>query len=294
MYTSDESTTRREGRQKVTIAALAFLSLLGFAAAVHFGIADADKVAGLNVSRLTNERLLAEKLQLEKSLVETNRELAAEQDVRASVEQQAANMRRRVTEANLRTARYEAAARGRKRSAKEVNELNTTIRELQAELVAASTTEHDLREEVASITKRYDALASEFEAQKATQWSVENAEVDAHRGKKGRLTVVARRTREIRMAFDLPNSAAPGASFRITAPDGRNYTVGDPAISWTIDPMEPEPLAALATVPLDLSDDRTARVQLKFISKDRLQPGPYRIDVMVGGAHLNTVLLNLR
>ena len=294
MNTASQSTGRGNKEVKVAIIALSVLLLWSFGATAIFQSRADRATAALNEGKLANELLLAEKLQLEKRLIDLNVRLQHEQEDLATSEHSVRDLQRKVDAAIARSKGLEGAARKSKNLANEVAELRTLEQRMQARLQEAINNEQDLQSQLAKMTQERDDLAAEFEDHKASAQMVNNAEVDALRGKKGRLTVVARRAKEIRMAFDLPQSMAPDASFKIIAPDGRNYAGADPAISMSMDEVENEPIASIDMMPDTPLGDRAARVHLKFAPKEKLIPGTYRIDVMAGGGYLNTVLLNLR
>lgn len=295
MESERDNPRRNNGRQRMVIAALALLTLTGIGTAVYFGSENAALGRSADEAKLTSERLLGEKLQLEKQIAELGGRLSTKSEALTESERKEEDLKRRVEQALARAKGLEGSARKSKDLERQVAELRKTKEQLELTLATNASLEHDLRDQLERTAKERDEFATELAEHKAGAQMVNNAEVDALRGKKGKLTVMARRAKEIRMAFDLPGSMAQGASFKIIAPDGHNYSGADPAISMSLETMEPEPFAAVDLMPEALSDtDRAARVHLKFTPTEKLQPGTYRIDVMAGGEYLNTVLLNLR
>ncbi len=294
MNASSDSTKRGTTRNRIVLAVLAFLTLWGFGTTAYFWNDNLNMTAGLDQGKLTNERLLGEKLQLEKQIVDLAERLQREHEEVGEGELKVEDLQRRVEAAMAHSRSLEGAARRGRELASEVATLREAKRQLELQLALAGTNELDLREQVGKANQQRDELAAQLEEQRAGTRMVNNAEVDALRGKKSKITVVARRAQEIRMAFDLPQNLAQGASFKIIAPDGKDYSGADPSISMTIDTPEPEPMASIDMMPTAMVNDRAARVHLKFAPAKKLLPGTYRIDVISGGVYLNTVLLNLR
>ena len=293
MKTSSESNGRSKGRKKVVIATLALLTLWGSGTTAYYWSQHNDMTAGLNDGKLANERLLAEKLQLEKQLASLSVKLDKETEALGTANHEASDLRRRVEAAIARSRNLEGAARKNRDMQKELTELRSLKQQLEASLASASGNERQLRDQLNTMTRERDELATRLEEHLAGAQMVNNAEVDALRGRKGKLTVVARRTKQIRMAFDLPKDMAHTASFKVITPDGRSYSGSDPAISMTVSDTGSEPTAAVELIP-GLVKDRASRVHLTFTPEAKLKPGSYRIDVMSGSEYLNTVLLNLR
>lgn len=289
-----EENSKGSNRTTIAIVALSLLLLGSFAATSYFESEKQAAINGLNESKLIAERLLGEKLQLEKDIVDLGVRLQSGTEALGSSEQQVAELHRRVEAAIKHSTGLEAAARRSNRLAREVADLSALKQRMEVQLATAHSNAQDLQEQLEHTTGERDALTAQLEQHRDGARMVNNAEVDAVRGRKGRLTVVARRANEIRMAFDLPEGLAKGASFKIITPSGRNYSGADPAVSMSVDESDAEATASLATVPLATAKERASRVHLTFKPEQKLEAGTYRIDVMSEGAYLNTVLLNLR
>ena len=295
MNTSSDSTTGNGKKKRIVMGVLAFLTLVGFMTTFYFQGESQRLAHVVDDGKLHSERLLAEKLQLDKQIAELRVRGEMDQEALGESESKMEALRRRVEGAIAHSKGLESSARKGNRLEKELAALRLLKEQLELKLTTAASITRDAEDQLYNVTVERDALASKLENQQAAASMVNNAEVDALRGKKGRLTVLARRTKELRMAFDMPQNLAQGASFKIIAPDGRNYTGADPSVSMSIDRPEPEPTTSIDLMPLSTTPgERASRVHLKFTPTEKLQPGTYRIDVMAGGEYLNTILLNLR
>jgi phage shock protein A len=275
-------------------AALAVTTCAAVGTTVHIINEDDRQRSAIEQERLKHERLLGDKLQLEKLMAGLQVELNGAQQDNTDARLRIAELERRIKQSEDRARGLEARSNGSSRTRKELAAAQQERTGLLNELEALRATERDLRAQLAQARNDHDALAARFEQQQMGAQMVNNAEVEALRGRKEKLTVVARRTREIRMAFDLPQHLAEQASFRIISPKGAQYKGADPALSWTFDKPGHEPMASIALIEGSTSSARAARVHLRFNPKEKLEPGVYRIDVHSGETYLNTVLLRLR
>lgn len=281
-------------RQRWTLAGITLLGIAAIASSVYFVGDNSNERTLHEQDRLKHERLLGDNLQLEKLVAALRGDLGRTQNEHSAALQRLADLERRMQEAQARANGLEGKAKGLERTRKELAEANAERDRLAQELEALRANDRNLRDQLAQARSDRDNLAAQMERQQMGAQMVNNAAVDAVRGKRERLTVVARRTREIRMAFDLPQHMAPQASFQIISPKGRKYQGADPALSWSVEKPVHEPLAAVNLVEGAPAGARASRVHMRFDPKEKLEPGVYRIDVFAGGTYLNTVLLRLR
>ncbi len=174
---------------------------------------------------------------------------------------------------------------------KELAELRSTAQGLRDQLALALELELDLRMAADKAKADRDLLAHQLDEREVGASMVNNAELTALRGKKGKLTVKARRTNEVYMAFDLPGSLASGAHFTMTSPKGKQYSSAEPVVSASRHRSD-----ATASVGLVAKPDaaNTSHVDLKFRPTEKMQPGIYRIEIRSGKDYLQTVFLSLR
>lgn len=292
MNNSNEN--KSTARMRVAVITLAVLTAGAIATTGYLLNESAGLRKGEDTGKLNQERLLGEKLQLEKRVVEIGADLTREKDAFQGSEARIAELERRVQEARDRNRNLEGKAHGYDRIRKELAEQKAQYTALEARAGRQQLSEQELRAQLDALGAERDALMARIEHQQAGAQMVNNAVVDATQGRKAKLTVKARRASELRMAFDLPEHLAAKASFKIITPTGQSFTGNDPSISMTLDAMEPEALASLDLIAPMPPGARASRVNLKFTPKSKLAPGTYRIDISSGDTYLNTVLLNLR
>ncbi len=290
---AQENSGGSTARKRATIIALVLLTAGVIGTTIFMVGGGSDKVkAAVEKERLENERLLGDKLQLEKRLNDQEGSLHDERKRNTDADARIADLERRVKQAQEHARALEGRARSTDKAKKDLAEAQAQREQLMTQLAELRSSERDLRGQLAQAMADRDAIAARFDQQQQGAQMVNNAEVDALRGKKEKLTVVAKRTRQIRMAFDLPEHLAQQANFKIISPKGRSYEGKDPSIAMSIDPHEGEPMASVEL--LSGPGSRASRIHLTFRPKEKLEPGLYRIDVRSGDTYLNTVLLRLR
>ncbi|MBP6311406.1 MAG: hypothetical protein KA408_03995 [Flavobacteriales bacterium] len=203
-----------------------------------------------------------------------------------------ADLEDRLAKAEARASELAGIGVRNEKQAKELADLKLTAQQLRDKLKDAQANEVDLRTAADRANAEREALAHQLEMRDAGARMVNNAQVDALKGKKAKLTVKARRANELHMAFDLPEALASGANFTITSPKGTEYTGQDPSVSTSRAMNEATASAHTAGKPSKAAS--TARVDLKFNPKKKLEPGVYRIDVSSGKDYLQTFYLKLR
>lgn len=291
---SIEKNNGKSGRMRPLIALLTFLTLGGLGTTCYLAMENSNMLTDVNNGKLDKERLWGEKLSVEKQVADLHGRLDNSNEALATAEHTIVNMRQRVEEAIARARKADQVAHRNRELTRALADLREEKLQLEDRLNFVERDSRTLQDKLYQVTLDRDALANTLAERNEGARMVNNAEVDALRGRKGRLTVIARRTREIRMAFDLPNGLAQGTTFKIITPDGRTFEGADPSISSTVDEPQAEPMASTDPTPTPVTGDRAARVHLRFAPQEKLKPGAYRIDVSSGGEYLNTVLLNLR
>lgn len=296
-HTMENHTDIRTGRERgrhVPLIILGALTAGALATTVHFWRQQGQRQADVDQGRLRHERLLGEKLELEKRVADASGRLGSERQDRQEAEQRVLDLERRLLEAEERQRALTARAHRADRSDRKARELEAELTRLHSDLGASRQEVDDLRLALDRLRGERDALNARLASQATGALLLNNATVEAVRGSKRRLTVKARRTQQIRMAFDLPAGLAEAANVRITAPDGKVYGSGDPVLSLAQGDQGEGALASIDLTAGAMPEDGKARVHLRFDPEHKLKPGTYRIDVRSAETYLNTVMLNLR
>lgn len=288
MSTEEKNT----GSKRTTPVVLALIALGALGSTTYLLKHQAELEALVTDERSGRERAQAGQQMMEARLLETGQLLETARQEGVTAKEAIASLESRLQETLDRAGALEREA-GRNASAKrELADLRSAAQQLRDELDRTRANENELRASVDRANADRDALAAKLEQRDAAALMVNNAGLDAVKGRKGKLTVVARRTKEVRMAFDLPQAMAGSARYRIIAPNGKEYNGAEPVISKAEFPADAT--ASVGGVARPGAAIRSSRVNLKFQAKEKLKPGAYRVEVLSDRDHLQTLQLNLR
>lgn len=276
----------------LAVIALAVLGSFALGSTIHLHLQREELEAEVTTERNNVERARSGQQLMQVELLETKALLERTRQQGVVAQETITAMEQRLNETLARAESLERAADRSSRRNAEMAELREAAQQLRDELDRARANEIELRTTADRAIADRDVLAARLEQREAAAIMVNNAGLDATKGKKGRLTVVARRTREVRMAFDLPEALARGANYRIIAPDGSVFDGGEPVVSTG--GMPADATASASGMASPIFKRSTAHVDLRFRTTERLKPGAYRVEVLSGPDHLQTLQLNLR
>lgn len=114
---------------------------------------------------------------------------------------------------------------------------------------------------------------------------------EAFRGKKARLTVLARKARKLQVSMVLPTCTAHDARYVLTGPDGEVIQGDAPGMSIIQRPSEGQRTAATNGVG---GGGDTEDVKLVYTPRKKLKPGLYKMEVRTGQGTIGTTFLSLR
>lgn len=142
-----------------------------------------------------------------------------------------------------------------------------------------------------TLVQSNSSLKDEMDRLAANKAFMDASMTQAFRGKKERLTVIARKARKLQVSMVLPASAAKDASYILTAPDGEVIHGDSPGMSIITHPAPGERTAALGKG-VDMNNGE--QVKLVYIPKKKLKPGMYKVEVRSGDRSVGSTFLNLR
>jgi hypothetical protein len=118
-----------------------------------------------------------------------------------------------------------------------------------------------------------------------------NYRVEAVRGKKDKLTAIARRTQKLVFTFDLPKDVGSRISFKLIAPDGKIF-VSDENKSATVNATENSEnfYASLKS----FESVGTKRIEMTYVPATKLIKGIYKFEVYNDGNYIGTNQFKLR
>lgn len=285
-------------KQKAVIYAGAVVIALLLVGMVITSVSVSKGKRNLNNEKKTSERLLSEKLSVEK-------ELARQQTEFSALKQKGDANVKLLAETNLKIADNE----------KKINSLSAQNRSLHAtqkELEELKKTKDVLEKESAQLKSDYDKLMARnkdlqnsllsIESEKKNlalqleneqKFTADNFLVTATKGKKAEKFVIkASRTKKLNMTFEVPQSLTEAISFKIVTPGGTIINPGDKSLTWTLPLDSRNFTASLSAVTGEFEQSR--QVVLYYIPNEKLAKGEYKIQIFSGSNNIGTCRIMLK
>jgi peptidoglycan hydrolase CwlO-like protein len=238
----------------------------------------------LNGSLLKSESLLSEKLTLDKQLNNLKGDVS-------SLSRERNDLQSRLDETNKRLAQKENELRAMKRSENKISDLEMQIADLRRQksdleqkidqlnsTIAGLDGENSkLQNMVSLLEKENKDLNGNLQILLAK--SSDNYRIEAFKGKKEKLTVSARKTKKLKVGFNIPENIITDVTFKIITPEGKTFSSKDKFISATIIENDDEGLVASVT-PMGGDFEVTKRIEMTYSPQGKLSPGVYKIEIL--------------
>jgi myosin heavy subunit len=254
----------------------------------------------LKAEKIKSEALLSEKLLLDKSLEKIKSDVASLQtknsqldkkivDITGEIEAKESELRGLKSEnSNLRS--FKAKVKELESSIAKLNqELKTLKDEAEIERNKLMFDNQALNNKLASIQKENEKLVEKNTIIRAM--ASNNHRVEAVRGKKDRLTAIARRTQRLILAFDLPNDVGSNIYFKLITPEGRNFTsVNSELAKIDLRPNNDNFFAQNS----QLENVPTKSVEMIYTPSSKLTSGVYEFEVYNENGYIGSSKIRLR
>ena len=297
------SSELHEGKKKVMkqfskSKLVATVATTGFVLALGFGIMQQHQNAkcteAMNESKLFGEKSLSEKLKLQKQFDQTKSELTGIQQKNVELKKEIASEKRQ-----LKETRTKAEALGKdngrvKSLEKQLSESKKNKAAIEAQLAELGQKIKSLEEQNQSldlVAKKAQAEAKKAKDDLALNHSLaSNFRAEAHKGKKSKLTVLAKKTKKMVVGFDVPQSLGEGVKFQVKTPSGKKYMSGS-------DELKAQQVSNTGLIFASAGNPEmevTKRIELTFKPKDKLEAGIYHIEIINGSTKVGTCQIALR
>ncbi len=283
-----------EKRDRIIAAASTALFVIALVGMIIIHDSNRSLEDMLNGAKLKNENILSEKLSLDKEIKNFKAQLAALQGKNKELDKYLAT-------ANADLAKREKelkAANSNKTSAKELanlkkmrGDLEKQISALTAQIASLESKNADFSSQLASLTAKNKELMANNELMKA--FAANNYRVETSRGKNEKLTVVARKTKKLKMGFDLPQTVVENIQFKIKTPEGKVIDKQEDGLTATIVDMEDGSDLIASLEPMG-DFEVTKRIEMKYEPKKKLSKGVYTIDIYNGTTYMVSCQVKLR
>ncbi len=283
-----------EKRDRIIAAASTALFVIALVGMIIIHDSNRSLEDMLNGAKLKNESILSEKLSLDKEIKNFKGQLAALQGKNKDLDKY-------LTTANADLAKREKelkAANSNKTSAKELanlkrmrGDLEKQINALTSQIAALESSNADFSSQLASLTAKNKELMASNDLMKA--FAANNYRVESSRGKNDKLTVVARKTKKLKMGFDLPQTVVENIQFKIKTPEGKVIDKEEDGLTATIVDMEDGSDLIASLEPMG-DFEVTKRIEMKYEPKKKLSKGVYTIDIYNGTTYMVSCQVKLR
>lgn len=253
----------------------------------------------VSAEKMKAETLLSQKLQLDKSLELSKKDVADLKVQKLSLEKAISETSRmleaRIADVNRMTSQIASLKKFKDKAdelEKQKAQMNKEIDEINKSLMLARAENSKLNEKIASSAKTNSNLTDDNAILKSM--ISDNYRTEAFRGRNEKLTINARRTNKLQVSFDLPGQVTgKDIYFRIITPEGMEYS-SNKDLAATIEILENnddllasnDPAAGVVTV--------NKRVEMSFKPQKKLTEGVYRFNLYNGDRFLGSTQLRLK
>lgn len=257
-----------------------------------------DLSKALNDTRIEQEKLMGEKLQLEKSVAKFKADLAKLGSENSALSGRINEQLAQVEKLEKENKKYRSTAKQVEALKKEKADLQAMLGDLERDMMRMDRSLQDLTAENARIKAENQQLTASNaklndQVGALQEVAINNALVEAVQGKKkDRLTVIAKRTKELKMEVDLPASMTQNLKLKVIDPQGQELTDKDGTASITEVLNDENLTASLTMVEGELVAAK--RMKMEFAPKAKLKKGTYTLEVSNGAKSLGKVQIKLR
>ncbi len=278
---------------------IAVAIVIVFAAGGSFYLNNKELKTKLSSEKLRSENLLTQKIQLDKSLELSKKDLADLQATNGSMEKMIKEINQKIVVKNSEIDKLKAQNASLKTIQKKYDELEVLkkqrdqeISELNKSLALVKTENQKLNDRVALATKTNSELSTDNTILKAI--ISDNYRTEALRGKNEKLTVNARKTNKLIVSFDLPGTLATNdIYFKVFTPEGNEFSSNkDLAATLTFEENGDDLLASAVQPAPGPASSR--RIEMTFKPKQKLSEGIYRFNLYHGDRFLGSTQLRLK
>ncbi|HCR54694.1 MAG TPA: hypothetical protein DIW27_09775, partial [Cytophagales bacterium] len=231
--------------------------------------------------KLKSEKMLSEKLSLDKEIVKLKQSISSLQGKNADLDKMLSSASSKIAmkESELKKMQKEnASLKQYKQQLADIqkikSDLETQISSLTNSLNASNKEKESLNRLVADLQLKNKDLMNELNQMQIA--SLDDIRIEAF--KKNKLTVSAKKTKKLDVNFLIPASnSSENLQFKITDPNGKLLTPADGTIAF----VETDDASLLTA---DLSNTlylkQTKQVKMQYTPKSKLKPGVYRIEIL--------------
>lgn len=291
------NTSSRESRIAIGVTLL-FLIAMGFA--IYYFSDGRSLKKDLTSEKVKSEKMLSEKLALSKEIDKLKNEIDSYKGKNSSLDKSLADLQSKLQKKEAELNRMAAnSSPNYKKQFQELQaikaDLDKSLARLNEELSALQAENSDLRASLAHMEANNEQLA--VNNKNLTRMIVNNLEAEAQK-KNNKLTVNAKKTKEIILAFEVPASMSEQLKFNIVFPDGKQVASNNSKnITYAVNHKDfvfSDADVVASTQNLFVKSDNSKQIALSYKADSKLKPGTYQIDIYSENEYLGSCRMKLK
>jgi hypothetical protein len=255
-----------------------------------FVFSNASLKKHLQNEQIKSESLLSEKLLLDKTIVALKADLNNLKGRNTHLDKVIADITGKLTRKESEVQQLIAQKSSTAELKKKITELENLKSQLNEELAVLYLKTNRLNDEKDILQKENEQLNATNALLKSLV--ADNYRIEAVKGKKEKLTSIARRTDKLMVSFDLPDNCGDAVTFKIITPEGLELSSTDHnSMSMVI---HDNSLNYLTSTDENTLTFNTKRVEMVYKPETKLIKGIYRFNVYNEGNYLGSTQLRLK
>lgn len=246
--------------------------------------------------RLNAENLLSEKLALQKDVDKFNNQLTTLKGKNKELDKSLADANQNISAKQTELNRLIKENKDVKEIKAKLAELEALKSDLNAQLNDRNRQIESINQEKLALNNSIDQLKNENKLMSENMQIMvaNNFLIEALKGKKEKLTVVAKRTSKIKADFDIPTDIEANLNFKIIKPNGSSVdSKSDKTISLNSISNSTSDLVASSGSYVGIPV-KTKRVRMVYQPTEKMSTGIYSIEVYNNGTYLGTSQVKLK
>lgn len=293
-----------KSKESVVALVVTLLFVIATGTAVYLFKLNAQAEEALIGEKVKSEKMLSEKLALSKEIEKLKKDIEGYKGQSSAFDKKLADMEARLkqkeNQLNGMSKSHNTTINDYKKQLAELqhmrDQLNAELAKQNEQMAALMKENGTLKDAIAMMEVSNEELVTKNYV--LSQIISENYGVEAHK-KRNKLTVSAKKTKEIQLGFDVPSTVSENLSFVITSPDGSQTSSNtSKTISYTmLNEFQFSDATATAslntTVPVS-NIDQKKHVVLSYKPEDKLAKGVYQINIYSDGSFIGSSQLRLK
>ena len=264
----------------------------------------------LDTEKLKAERLLAEKLQLDKEVSKYNeevnqfkRELDDLKGRNTELDKLLIESQRSLTDKQAQVNRLSKSNASKKTIEKELAELkkmkagfDEKTSSLNQQIGKLNNDNRSLEEENNSLKQKLEALGAQNKELVTDNSILKSMVADDYlisgfKGRKDKLTLIARKTDKLTLSFDVPEDIAASLKFNVIDPQGQKVNSDESKITSRILDTDQKNNSLPASAVKDL---KMKRIEMEYNPKEKFTKGSYKIEIFNNSNYLGSCQVRLK